>query len=180
MRYGLKERLLGAGILIALAVIFIPFLFETDTQTTAAVKIETPPPPPKVQVEVAKPIAPEIPQELPLAEQEIIQQHNATSASGLKLKVEGGAEAWAIQVASFGDSGNAKRLVKQLTDQNLHAYWRKINSMAVVFVGPYLSRQLAQQDQALLLQKNNLKTLITSYVPDFEAKIQGSLPSSDD
>ncbi|GLR64940.1 SPOR domain-containing protein [Marinospirillum insulare] len=182
MRYGLKERLLGALVLIALAVIFVPFLLE-EKRPSAPIsdKIITPEPPESVKSTVKKPVAPKLPPSLnEQQKQQVVENNKNLPKSGLTLKPEGGVDAWAIQVASFGDSTNAKRLVKQLEQKNYHAYWRKINAMAVVFIGPYLSQNEGRNVQDKLLQEQGLKTLLTGYVPEYEARIKGSLPTSED
>jgi len=182
MRYGLKERLLGALVLIALAVIFVPFLLE-EKRPAAPIsdKIITPEPPAPIKSVVKKPVAPELPPSLnEQQKQQVVVNNNKLVNSGLTLDPEGGVDAWAIQVASFGDSTNAKRLLSELEKNQYHAYWRKINGMAVVFVGPYISQKEGREVQDKLLQQQGLKTLLTSYVPEYEARIQGSLPTSDD
>lgn len=181
MRYGLKERLLGALVLIALAVIFVPFLLEEKRpEASISDKIITPEPPAPVKSIVKKPVAPKLPPSLnEQQKQQLVSKNNATN-SGLTLNPEGGANAWAIQVATFGESVNAKRLVTELKQKKYHAYWRKINGMAVVFVGPYLSQKQGREHQDKLLQEQALKTLLTGYVPEYEARIQGSLPADND
>lgn len=182
MRYGLKERLLGALVLIALAVIFVPFLLE-EKRPAAPIsdKIITPEPPAPVKSIVEKPVAPKLPPSLnEQQKQQVASNNNNLPNSGLTLNPEGGVDAWAIQVATFGDSANAKRLLSELERKQYHAYWRKINGMAVVFVGPYISQNEGRQVQDKLLQQQGLKTLLTSYVPEYEARVQGSLPTNDD
>ena len=182
MRYGLKERLVGALVLIALAIIFVPFLLE-EKRPIAAVsdKIMTPEPPAPVKTFVEKPVAPKLPASLnEQQKQQVLAYKSDPISSGVVLRLEGGVDAWAIQVATFGDSANAKRLVDKLTKHQYHAYWRKISGMTVVFVGPYISQQQGREDQDKLLQTQGLKTLLTNYVPEYEAKVQGSLPTTDD
>jgi len=182
MRYGLKERLLGALVLIALAVIFVPFLLE-EKRPAAPIsdKIITPEPPAPVKSVVERPVVPELPPSLDKQQKQQVASNNKNLPhSGLTLNPEGGVDAWAIQAASFSEPANAKRLVKELEKNQYHAYWRKINGMAVVFVGPYISQNESREVQDKLLQQQGLKTLLTRYVPEYEARIQGSLPTADD
>jgi|GEM_PF-1460684 len=186
MRYGLKERLIGAVALIALAVIFLPFILEEERlPAPVSDKIATPPTPEPVAVEVSQPEQPEVSDALTDEEKQTLSQQQETrrssgSSSAMQLSLDGGVEAWAIQVASFGEAANAKRLVARLQDQNYQPYWRKINNLAVVFVGPYIDQQQARSQQDQLLQELGLKTLLTDYVPESVARKQGSLPSADD
>lgn len=180
MRYGLKERLIGAIALIALAIIFLPFVLEEERPPApVSDKIVTPPPPLPVEVAVEEPQQPEVQSAWTAEEQQQLKRQQPV-ASGVRLNLDGGVEAWAIQVASFGESANARRLVDRLQQQGLHPYWRKINGMAVVFVGPYIDQQQGREHQDRLLQDMGLKTLLTRYVPEHEARAQGSLPSQDD
>lgn len=179
MRYGIKERLLGALVLIAVAVIFIPFLLEEKRPEVPVFdKIITPEPPAPVKTLVEKPVAPKLPASLSDEQkQQVIASNKKLTDSRLMLNPEGGVDAWVIQVATFGDSANAKRLVGELEKHQYHAYWRKINGMTVVFVGPYIDQNQGREDQDKLLQMQGLKTLLTRYVSEYEAKNQGSLPT---
>lgn len=177
MRYGIKERLIGALALIALAIIFLPFVLEEERPPApVSDKIITPAPPPPVEVAVEEPQQPEVKSAWTVEEQQQLSRQQSSSAS-VRLNLEGGVEAWAIQVASFGEAANARRLVERLQQQGLHPYWRKINGMSVVFVGPYIDQQQGREHQDRLLQEQGLKTLLTRYVPEHEARAQGSLPS---
>lgn len=182
MRYGLKERLLGAVVLIVATVIFVPFLLEEKRpEIPVSDKIITPEPPTPITSIVEKPTVPKLPDSLTEQQkQQVIAGNKELIDSGLRLNPEGGVDAWTIQVATFGDADNAKRLVGELEKQQYHAYWRKINSLTVVFVGPYIDQQQGREDQDKLLQVQGFKTLLTRYVPEYEAKIQGSLPTIND
>lgn len=178
MRYGLKERLLGAALLIALAVIFLPLLFNPkEPEKPLAAKLHAPEPPPPLEVEVAEPVIPELPPSFNPSQQEIVKQHNQQATKeDPKLKAEGGAEVFAVQLASFKDENFAQRLISRQRQQGKPVYWRKINGLAVVFLGPYLTRQQAEEEQARLLKEENAQTLITSYVPEHQALKEGTLP----
>lgn len=191
MRYGLKERLVGAIALIALAVIFLPFLLQNPSAPLPEGRAEVPPPPPSLATHLEERLPPVPPSAEPLNESSTMPAAPAEassprfvspvtrasqSSSGLALAESGQAEAWAIQVASFGEQANAVRLVTRLEAQGYRPYWRSIRSMAVVFVGPYLDQEEARRQQDRLLQDSQLRTLLVRYVPVHEAQAQGSLP----
>ncbi len=180
MRYGLKERLLGALVLIALAVIFVPFLLEEKRpDISISDKIITPKPPEPIKSIVEVPVPPTLPASLnDEQKQQAIASNKKSADSRLVLNPEGGVDAWTIQVATFGDASNAKRLVAELEKNHYSAYWRKINALTVVFVGPYLDPQQGREDQDKLLQLQGFKTLLTRYVSEHEARVQGSLSGS--
>ncbi len=182
MRYGLKERLLGALALIALAVIFLPWILEEERAAPpVSDKVAMPPAPEPLVTDVALPQRPELAPALTEEEQSRVQEQEqqpeaSRITSAMQLSLDGGVEAWAIQVASFGEPANARRLVDRLQKAGFHTYWRNINQMAVVFAGPYIDQQQAREDQDKLLQQEGLKTLMTRYVPERVARDQGSLP----
>jgi len=181
MRYGLKERLIGAVALIALAVIFLPFVLEEERlPAPVSDKIVTPTKPEPVAVEVSPPQVPKLDPPAREDAQQNLAEQAAEQASAMQLSLEGGVEAWAIQVASFGQSDNAQRLVTRLQEQGFRPYWRQLNNLAVVFVGPYIDQQQARNQQDQLLQELGLKTLLTRYVPESVARKEGSLPSAED
>lgn len=180
MRYGLKERLLGAAVLIALLVVFVPFVVQEPTPQLVSEKILTPPAPEPIQHELEQPVRPELPPALTTQQQRQAQELSSQLDSGLSLQVEGGVQVWAIQVATLGSSDSAKNLVARLEQESYQAYWRKINGMSVVFTGPYLNHQLALEHQHQLLATHQLQTLVTGYIPEHLARQQGSLPTADD
>lgn len=68
---GLKQRLVGAIVLVAVAVIFLPTLLDRETRRTVDLSTQIPPEPTIVAevVEVAEPVAPQgVPAAKPLAE----------------------------------------------------------------------------------------------------------------
>ncbi|MFK7160999.1 SPOR domain-containing protein [Marinospirillum sp. MEB164] len=196
MRYGLKERLVGAIALIALAVIFLPFLLQPPGETLQEGRALVPAPPPSLVDESEARLPPVPPSNAASVDPVSVESAPPREApaetspqrfvspvatarsshSGLALAESGQAEAWAIQVASFGEQANAVRLVTRLEAQGYRPYWRSIRSMAVVFVGPYLDQEEARRQQDRLLQDSQLRTLLVRYVPVHEARAQGSLP----
>lgn len=181
MRYGLKERLIGALALIALAVIFLPFVLEEERRPPpVSDKIATPPQPEPLAVEISQPEPPQLSRERVDQQQPDSSEPAREPISAMQLSAEGGVKAWAIQVASFGEAANAKRLVERLDDQGFQPYWRQINNLAVVYVGPYIDQQQARSQQDQLLQELGLKTLLTQYVPEHQARQEATLPSADD
>lgn len=76
-------------------------------------------------------------------------------------------EAWVIQVASFSNSENAKRLVKQLRAKGFDVYTREnqLNQRTItrVFVGPIIDQRKVEQLQQQLKQQFQLKGVIKRY-----------------
>ncbi len=190
MRYGLKERLLGALVLIALAVIFLPWLLEEErAQAPVAERIITPEPPPAVTLTEPATQPPTLTLPWSTAEQAQIQttaetedtetaSPAASPASGLSLDPSGGAQAWAIQVATFAERDNARRLIRQLDELGFRPYRRKNGELSVVLIGPYLDQNQARTDQDRLMQMQGFNTLLLRYVPEYLARERGQMPES--
>lgn len=130
---GLKKRLIGAAVLASLAVIFVPMLFE-----------EAPPGPPAIPPLPGKPpvtdfasqmLRDTVPEVTPLAPEEVKvaepvkapAKAAAEPASPPARKPERskpttpkpGPTAWVVQVGSFSNRDNARKLVSRLRDADL-------------------------------------------------------------
>lgn len=99
----------------------------------------------------------------------------ATKAKS-QLKKQGGGKMWAIQVASFSNSVKAREFLGRLEKQGFEGYWRKINQLAVVFVGPFTNNKAAQDTLSKLVQKNKGKYFVVKYINEFTAEKFGTLP----
>lgn len=144
-----KHRMIGAAVFFALAVIFVPMLFEeslkpADQPTLQEVKIPQQPKPfesqivaldrpesaskPAETVELPVISSPEpvaSPVELPVADAitEVViptQPSNETSASKAAANAPG--NAWMIQVGSFGSEANAHGLANELQKAGFKAF----------------------------------------------------------
>lgn len=76
-------------------------------------------------------------------------------------------EAWVIQVASFSDSDNAKRLLNQLRARGFDAYScqsKGKKTIIRVFIGPDIDRNKIDQIQKELKQQLQLNGVIRKYV----------------
>ncbi|WP_069384254.1 SPOR domain-containing protein [Halomonas caseinilytica] len=223
MKYGMRERISGALILIALAVIFVPLLFDdpapredrpepvlTIEQPIEVERrdLEEPAPPESLDESASAETATEVDQapvervvtdgdtasQTPVASEEteaadadeVASNRQTTSddeaaadderaAAGqqedpiaelARAADERQAEAtpggdWAIQVGSFGQSGNAERLQARLEEQGYPAYHRaRDNDLTTVYVGPYASSEVAENVMGKLKAGLNLQGLL--------------------
>lgn len=78
--------------------------------------------------------------------------HSASQTSG-----SGG---WAVQAGSFGQPGNADRLIEQLKAQGFSAYKQPRGELNTVYVGPFGSTEESERARAELQEKANIKGLI--------------------
>ena len=77
------------------------------------------------------------------------------------------AEAWVIQVATFGQRSNAEAFSRKLRTDGHKAYFKRISGkngdLYQVFVGPKLNRSLLETEQFEIERRHKVKTLITRY-----------------
>lgn len=171
MDSGLKQRVIGALVLIVAAVIFLPMLL-TGQDETVEIEIETPEPssmpapevtsPPDIQPRDPEPLAelpPREPEPVPStpapepepvpepAEPEPPAEPAATAPSEPPSATAAVTGDWVIQLGSFSNADNARGFVSTLSEQGYNAYTRSAEtdgrSITRVFVGPLQTRDAA-------------------------------------
>ena len=164
MNAQLKQRLVGAVVLLALAVIFLPLLLDGR-----------PPLPPPVRVNIPPlPVMPQVPesqttgsQRLEAARERLSQRQQQfyegrNTASDEQL-------GWVVRVASFRQQDNAEALLQQLQAAQFKAYQlhytRDGQPWWPVFVGPVPERKAADQLARQLKQQFNLSGVVHPYEP---------------
>ncbi|GAB4353158.1 MAG: hypothetical protein Kow0060_03390 [Methylohalobius crimeensis] len=137
----LKRRLVGAAVLVLLAVIFLPMMFED------ALRDES---------DFSPPLT-----ELPLAEEPSLPQ---VSTSQVPLPAD-----WAVQVGSFSQADNADSLQNRLRQAGFAAFIEKVKAeegvMYRVRVGPYLDKDKAEAMAAEIKQRLALDGFVVPH-PD--------------
>jgi DedD protein len=150
---GLKQRLVGAIVLVAIAVLFLPSLFNREVRRTVDLTSQIPPEPAAVleRLEIPEPEQPRnIPPAKPLAEiyphepasepvnpkpnpptSETKTNGSAVSGDGdsvpdahFSLDAQGVPNAWSLQVASFQSAERAEALSQDLRNQGHQGYVR--------------------------------------------------------
>ncbi|NNT92243.1 SPOR domain-containing protein [Stutzerimonas nitrititolerans] len=194
MDRGLIQRMVGALVLIALAVIFVPMLFnrEDDAQR---VEVDAPAMPqtpamPDVEVqpvEVPEPAAEPFPEEF-----EIIEEGPETAAQvpaepitappavaeptptppaerpepEQRLDVANLPVSWSVQLASLSNRESAEALTAKLRSQGYNAYVRTFEGMNRVFVGPLVERAEANRLRDVLERQQKLKGFVVRFKPE--------------
>lgn len=177
MHDGLKQRLIGAIVLLALAVIFVPVIFDrgqlTPVDRTSRIPeapiitpVTVPEPEVTIDVEPAPPVdeifQPEEPagepEEAPVAEPII---------EGPSLNEQGVPNAWTLQVASYRNAERAAEMEKLLIEQGYTAYTRVIKSdqgeMTRLFVGPKLDKSRLLEEQKEIEEKFKVSTMVLKF-----------------
>lgn len=118
MEEGLKKRLIGAAVLAALAVIFVPMLFEDPPSRPPPL----PPLPsrPPVSDFASDMLREEVPAVTPLAPQtapSVLDDPATPDVAPVQPRT--GLTAWVVQVGSFASRENADKLVAQLREAKL-------------------------------------------------------------
>ncbi len=183
----LKQRLVGAVVLVALAVIFIPMLLsggremempvfgsnvpERSTEITNIKHIDIT----EMQKLEHRPINPtRIPIAEGLPEPKIVKQkytrsiaETITKLSEAEKKPVVKGTVWAVQVGSFNNRSNALGLKDKLRKKKIHAFVERImkNNKAVyrVRVGPEITRKKAETLKLKLKKEFKLSGLVVKH-----------------
>jgi DedD protein len=194
MNEQLKQRLVGAAVLVLLAVIVIPMILEQPN--APAPQIRRSPIPPKPEGDFSSRIIPLDPPETPLVEAQrakkvpIEPPETDVSAGGGSSSADGtqppraavpsesrpaaaagqsGLTAWAVQLGSFSSAQNAIALRDRLRKKGYTSFVEKGRAygseITRVFVGPELARDQADKIVKKLYAETRLKGIVVRY-PD--------------
>ena len=188
MKQGTKQRIVGTIVIVSLALIFLPIIFDGQGshQTQTASRIPEQP---------VVPILPEPQQSRPVIisdadlvvtetkpEPERVTKTIEESASDLievsasesnftrdipTLNSAGLPNGWSIRLGSFSEASNATNLMQRLQTAGYKAYIRGIDSEQVeltgVFVGPWLERALVNDYIDQLRDEFQLEGMVVRY-----------------
>lgn len=186
----LKQRLVGASVLVALAVIFLPELLRSPGEgTMSSVELEIPPPPePSTNLKLPPPPsspaadpspalprrdADEEPRDAPATTAEEAPGQSAANAQpaptprAIPMEVAPDLAGWVVQVGSFTDPENAERLQARLRGGGFAAFTESVESdgrtWRRVRVGPELSRADAERLQSQLESRFGIDGLVRKH-----------------
>lgn len=172
-----KQRWVGVILLLLLAAMLAPFVFRSPEQVRLSLEMEAPEPP---VVAPVKPNAAANDKRVERTREQIERERaavresteQATDAKPKKPGDEPPLSGWSVQVASFRDSGNARRLEQSLRDAGYNAYWREETTdngetLFRVYVGPELQRADARElrDRIAGDEAFSLEGLVVPYSP---------------
>ncbi len=184
----LKQRLVGAIVLISLAVIFIPVILEgPDDDWTPRVQEIPVPPQIEYQAEVDLPVpaespalVPEVttPAELPVTEAPAADVTPPPAAEPVPAKAKPVAEkpapkpevragSWVIQVGSFSQQLNASGLRDRLQKTGYNSRLQEIDAGKGkawrVLVGPFDTRGAAELQRDRITGQHHMKGIVTRF-----------------
>jgi len=188
----LKQRLVGATVLVILGIIILPMILdkpESIEPEPEVTNIELPYSTVEKKLERTQTIPEEViaryerPEEKPPASAPATQKqekpvvvNQGKEKPTLEIKPEvrpkkpaekiEGSTQWAVQMGSFSSKENANRLVQRLKAQKILAYFEEVDSNGKmvyrVRVGPFDSKSKTEEMKQKLDQKEKLKTLIVT------------------
>jgi len=187
----LKQRLVGAVVLVSLAVIFIPMLLDGGKRSSMPMFGSNIPDKPDYQFEPLdiplqpvpaipeeRPVLIDKPEPVPAKKEETSGKAEkkpavATPATTIPDKPEkvttpsAGGTAWVVQVGSFSSSDNALALRDKLRSHGFTAFVERVKSaegsIYRVRVGPELKRENAEKQRKALQQKMKLKGIVMEF-----------------
>jgi DedD protein len=166
-----KQRLIGAAVLIALAVLFLPLILDGK----------------KAQY-FEEDLIPQRPVDSKMADlaasleaNSNIQTNQTTPTDSIltpqnnpsndKMELTGNETAFMVQVGSFADPTNAEKLVGRLKSRQLKAFvgrekvFRDGKQLSQVFIGPMLRKSEAEEVLDKLKDNSELKASIVEFDP---------------
>jgi DedD protein len=182
MNQGMRQRLLGILVLVALASILLPLLLDFRSGYPVDTSSRIPPPPeiparPLPQLDAAAPppeddqaaAAPRQPFQLPEAASESEVPDIAAIAEEPGLDEAGLPKAWVLQLGAFQEERNALELRDRLVAAGHRAFvQRSADSKPVayrVFVGPKMTRDQLSAAQRELEREFQIKPLVVPFAP---------------
>ena len=170
---GMKQRVVGALVLVALAVIFLPMLFTREDEMRQ-VHVEAPQAPampslPEVKVDPVAVPEPQVPApkvEPRPAATPAPATAVAKPAAPSKIDVNGLPVSWSIQLASLSNRAGAEKLQQTLRSQGYNAYIRSAGGMNRVYVGPLIERAEAERTRDAINRQNSLKGFVVRFQPE--------------
>ncbi|WP_250461858.1 SPOR domain-containing protein [Microbulbifer litoralis] len=173
---GFRQRIVGALVLGALAVIFLPTLFDREGARYIDVTSQIPPQPDIQPIEIAEPEpvadaapapdpddafqpavrepdSPPAPEKLQAAAETVaeepekpVEPQKPEQDSSPILDADGLPEAWVVQVAAYRDESRAKKLRRQLMDEGYKAYTRAVTTDKGRFVRVFVGPKVSRAD----------------------------------
>ena len=164
----LKQRLVGAIVLVSLSVILWPIFMGTEQSRRVVLESNITQPPlfERFVIEDAESSADIKPvgsyQEKLQATKTELNDNNVLDADGLPTS-------WVIQLGSFADKNNVERLVSGLRADKRKVFVTDINKdgkdLIKIVVGPFIELKQAQRLQASIDKKYQLNSSIEKFIP---------------
>lgn len=164
---GLKQRIIGAFVLIALIVIFVPVLFDEDRLTPLDKTTRIPLEPVLHTIDIPEPEVPPNTEVVEEAKEAFIPDETKPQAMVVEepgLNEKGLPKAWVLQLASFDEKERAIALRDNLLKDGYDAYVREVDTSkglkTRVYVGPKLDKSALLTEKQGIDEKYKLSSII--------------------
>jgi len=193
MNQGTKQRVVGTVVLLSLALIFLPLLFDGEGSYQPTIRSRIPEAPvvdimpepqpqrPAIEADRLPPQAsattpaadiqlddtgPE-PTDITVVEETVPEQSEYIPPALNELSLPQG---WSVRLGVFSNPENASNLKQQLLDAGYRAYTRELpgreNSVTGVFVGPHIERLDANRLRSQLQDEFELEAMVVPFEVD--------------
>jgi DedD protein len=178
----LKQRLVGAIVIIALGVVFWPVVFVDAERQAMDLTSQVPPMPTMKHSRIAAPERLDTVE--PVSASAVIVLHDAppeivtsaasdtetsTAEPGPALDDAGIPIAWVLQVVSVSKIEKADALVQELIDADYKAYHRPLKrgqeTLYRIYVGPVFDRNQLQKTKQQVDKRLKVDAIIARYLP---------------
>lgn len=183
----LKQRLIGALVLIIAAVVFLPMLLsgqdetvrvevevpaapvmdDSEIRTAAPIELPEPEPVPEIPAPgsvTQNPVAPEPAQEPVVTPAAPTPPAEVAAVTAPEIAESGN---WVVQLGSFSSAANARGLRDTLVSQGYNAYTlsARVDDAEItrVFVGPLIDRDSAGKLRDELAKRHGMRGMVTAY-----------------
>ncbi|WP_018274756.1 SPOR domain-containing protein [Teredinibacter turnerae] len=171
---GLKQRIIGAFVLVAIAVVLVPLVFDRERIEPVNKQTQIPMMPSIEPVVIAEPAPPVIEpdEEAPEPAAMYVPDDKKDIASAEPepvLDARNVPNSWVIQVASYRIDGHAEQMQQKLVDDGYSAYVRKVKTergtLQRLYIGPNLDKAKLNEIKAEVEKKYGLSTILLKFKP---------------
>ena len=163
----LKQRMVGAAVLIALGVIFIPVLLDESGRNQTLQPIPDIPEQPTLPESIAINTTPIALQGSTKPKPADIKKPADNASKVISGVDTGDLTAWVVQLGSFGEQNNASKLVKELQNGGFNAFIEQVKSDGKVShrvrIGPEMTQKKADQIRQRVSKKYSRDGVVMRY-----------------
>ena len=196
MKQGTKQRIVGTVVLLALALIFLPIVFDGEGSYQRTLSSRIPDPPimrimpdpiperPLIQADIAATVTAQV--AIPIPDSQVdLDPANTSSTSTVTTNLPPGVElpatltrpslddnglpvGWSVRLGSFSNTNNARNLTQRLLADGYRAYSREIRSSQGVLTAVFVGPQVERNKVEQLKQQLQTKFQLSGIVVKFE------------
>ncbi len=169
---GLKQRLIGAFVLLALGVIFIPVFFDRERIEPVDKRTQIPPAPYIEPVDIGTAAKPEVENEAEAPQEMYVpddREEEPLTPEVLSVNEEGVPNSWVLQIGSFRFEKLAEKLQDKLIADGYASYTRTVQTdrgkMTRLFVGPKLDKNILIRQKKEIEKKHKVSAMLLKFEP---------------